>query len=344
MSLSVELLDLRHARSADRFILNHPQGSPFHETRWLELVRSTFRFETQSLVAWRGKEVSGVLPLALVTAPITGRRLVSVPFGVYGGILAADEESLHALDQNACELTRRLGARFIETRYLGVAPTGHHALHRYETYRRELPAKPEDVLLQIPRKARAEVRKGCERHGFELREGPVLFDDFYRLYLLNKRSLGSPVFRPGYFRRLMDLYGARALLHGLCQGDHVLAAVLSLQARGVLYPYYSGAEAGVDRLGANNAMYALLMEDAVRRGCHTFDFGRSRSGSGAADFKRHMGFEPSPLDYQFWFPRGGKPPEISPGNPRMALPQRVLSSLPPWLAQVVGPHVMRHVP
>jgi FemAB-related protein (PEP-CTERM system-associated) len=344
MSLRVELLDLRHARSADRFVLNHPQGTPFHESRWLDLVRTTFRFETQSLVAWRDKEVAGVLPLALVTAPITGRRLVSVPFGVYGGILASDEESLRALDETACELTRRLGARFIEARYLDRGPTAHHSLHRYETYRRELPARPEDVLATIPRKARAEVRKGCERHGFVLREGPDLFPEFYRLYLMNKRSLGSPVFRQSYFRRLLDLYGPRAMLHGLCQGDKVLGAVLSLQARGVFYPYYSGAEEGADRLGANNAMYALLMEDAVRRGCHLFDFGRSRTGSGAADFKRHMGFTPTPLDYQFWFPRGGKPPEISPGNPRMALPQRVLSSLPAWLAQLAGPHVMRHVP
>jgi FemAB-related protein (PEP-CTERM system-associated) len=344
MSLRVELLDLKHARSADRFALHHPLGTPFHESRWLELVRSTFRFETQTLVAWRGKELAGLLPLALVTAPITGRRLVSVPFGVYGGILAADAEALAALDSNACELTRRLNARFLETRYLGVAPTHHHALHRYETYRRELPDDPGAVLGTIPRKARAEVRKGCERHGFALREGRELFPHFYRLYLENKRSLGSPVFRPGYFQRLLDLYGPRATLHGLCAGDKVLAAVLSVQGGQVLHPYYSGAEEGADRLGANNAMYALLMEDAVRRGCTVFDFGRSRVGSGAATFKRHMGFDASPLDYQFFFPRGGRPPEISPSNPRMALPQRVLSAIPTWVAQLVGPHVMRHVP
>ncbi|HTE06410.1 MAG TPA: GNAT family N-acetyltransferase, partial [Planctomycetota bacterium] len=223
-------------------------------------------------------------------------------------------------------------------------PTHHQSLPRYETYRRELPADPAEVLAMIPRKARAEVRKGCERHGFRLREGADLFPDFYRLYVRNKRSLGSPVFRQGYFRRLMDLFGPRATLHGLCEGERVLAAVLSVQGRETLYPYYSGAEDGADRMGANNAMYALLMEDAVRRGCRVFDFGRSRVGSGAADFKRHMGFVAAPLDYQFFFPRGGKPPQISPSNPSMALPQRLLSSIPGWLAQVVGPHVMRHVP
>lgn len=344
MSARVELLELRHARPADRFVLAHPGGTPFHETRWLDLVRATFGFETRTLVAWRGDEVVGVLPLALVNAPITGRRLVSVPFGVYGGILAADEEALRELDHSSMLLARQINARYLELRYLGRGPTQHQSMSLHETYRCELPADPEAVLASIPRKARAEVRKATERHGVRLEEGARLFDDFYRLYLLNKRSLGSPVFTQGYFRRLLDLYGPRASLHGVLAADRVVAAVLSLRDQGTLYPYYSGAEAGADRLGANNAMYALLMQAAVRRGCSRFDFGRSRIGSGAAAFKRHMGFAATALDYQFFFPRGGHPPSIHPGNPRMALPQRVLSSLPPWLARVVGPAIMRHVP
>lgn len=344
MSAHVELLDRRQVRTIDRFVLQHPGGTPFHESRWLDLVRASFGFETRTLVAWRDGQVVGVLPLALVTAPITGRRLVSVPFGVYGGILAADDEALTALDHGAMVLARTADARFLELRYLGPGPTAHQSVALHETYRADLPPTPEGVLPAIPRKARAEVRKAIDRHGVRLVEGRELFEEFYRLYVLNKRSLGSPVFGPRYFRRLLELYGPRATLHAVVQESQVLAAVLSLQTRDVFYPYYSGAFPGADRLGANNAMYALLMEEAVRRGCRVFDFGRSRKGSGAAAFKRHMGFLPAPLDYQFYFPRGGHPPAIHPGNPAMALPQRLLASLPLWLARLVGPAIMRHVP
>ena len=345
MSLRIELFDARHARLADRFVLTHPQGTPFHESRWLDLVRATFRFETQTLVAWRGREVAGLLPLALVTAPLTGRRLVSVPFGVYGGILAHDEEVLHALDEAGQLLARRTSARFLELRTLGPGPTKHESFALYETYRRALPARPEDVLSLVPRKARAEVRKARERHGLHLEGGDALFDDFYRLYLHNKRSLGSPVFAPPYFRRLLDLFGPRATLHGLRAPDGtVLAAVLSVRAGDTLYPYYSGAAPHVDHLGGNNALYAALMEEAVRMGLTTFDFGRSRANSGPAAFKRHMGFEPTPLDYQFYFPHGGHPPRINPDNPRMALPRRILATIPGWLARMIGPTIMRNVP
>ncbi|MCB9899185.1 MAG: FemAB family PEP-CTERM system-associated protein [Planctomycetes bacterium] len=341
---SVELIDVRHARAIDRYVQEHPLGSPFHETRWLDLVRTVFDFATQTLVAWEGREIRGVLPLGLVAAPITGRRLVSVPYGVYGGILADGPEAIGALDEAAGILARRLAVRYVETRYLGAGPTQHHHVSLYETYRADLPQSRDDVYGTIPRKARAEARKARDRHQMTLVEGAALFRDFYRLYCLNKRSLGSPVFRPGYFRQLLDLYGPRALLHGVEHEGRIVAAVLSLASADTIFPYYSGSEPESGRLGASNFLYAALMEHAVDRGFRIFDFGRSRAGSGPAAFKQHMGFSPQALDYQFLFPFGGKPPEINPSNPAMKLPQKVLSSLPMWAARLVGHSVMRHVP
>ena len=340
----IEVLDVRQARIADRYVLNHPQGTPFHETRWSELVRSTFGFETYTLVARQDREIRGLRPLSLVAAPITGRRLISVPFGVYGGILSSDDEVTESLDQTAQKMAREMGVNFLETRYLGQAPTDHEVLTRYETYRKELPSLAKDVMGTIPRKARAEVRKGAKRSNLQLVEGRKYFGEFFRLYLENKQSLGSPVFSASYFRRLLDLYGNRALIHGVVGDGKMMAAVLSLVSRGVIYPYYSGAARESVRLGANNYMYASLMEDAVERGFTLFDFGRSRVGSGAAAFKKNMGFEATPLEYQFFFPKGGRLPTLSPGNPRLDLPRRMLSSMPTWMARALGPSIMRHVP
>ena len=344
MNIRVESFDVCLARAVDRYVLNHPEGTPFHETRWLDLVRATFDFQTRTLVAWSGRDVRGVLPLALVAAPITGRRLVSVPYGVYGGILASDAEAAGALNEASQFLARKANVRYVECRYLRRGPTNHQSVKLYETYRKRLPETSDEVLPSIPRKARAEVRKARDRFGLEFVEGRELLDGFYALYCANKRSLGSPVFRKSYFTRLCDLYGHRALLHGIRRDGELLGTVLSLAGGDVLYPYYSGAVPEAGRMGVNNAMYASLMEYAVEQGFRIFDFGRSRAGSGPAQFKRHMGFEATPLDYQFFFPYGGRPPSINPSNPRMAIPQRILSSLPMWVARVVGPSVMRHVP
>ncbi|GJM20165.1 MAG: peptidoglycan bridge formation protein FemAB [Planctomycetota bacterium] len=342
--VDVELLDVRYARAVDRYVATHPDGTPFHETRWLDLVRATFGFATKTLVAADRECIRGVLPLGLVAAPITGRRLVSVPYGVYGGVLASDTEAAEALDRAAVELSHELHVRYLEMRYLGAGVTKHASATIHETYRKDLPETPEEVLATIPRKARAEVRKGRNKHGLVFTSHPGLLDGFYELYCINKRQLGSPVFRKSFFRRALDLYGPRGFLHGVEKDGKLLAAVLSLRGGDTLYPYYSGALPEAGRLGASNLMYAALMEEAVRLGMKRFDFGRSRIGSGPASFKQHMGFDPTPLDYQFHFPYGGKPPTLSPGNPAMKLPQLVLSNLPAWMGPLVGPSLMRHVP
>ena len=49
-----------------------------------------------------------------------------------------------------------------------------------------------------------------------------------------------------------------------------------------------------------------------------FDFGRSKAGTGAFDFKRHWGFTPEPLTYGFWLPDGGNPPRSTPSTPNTA--------------------------
>lgn len=342
--LDVELLDVRYTRAVDRFVQSHPEGTPFHETRWLDLVRATFGFETKTLVAADRHAIRGVLPLGLVAAPLTGRRLVSVPYGVYGGVLASDPEAAEALDAYAVKLARSLHVRYLELRYLGKGPTSHASATVHETYRKELPDDADDVLATIPRKARAEVRKARNKLGLTLTSHPDLLDGFYSLYCINKRSLGSPVFRKSYFRRMLDLYGPRGFLHGVEHEGRLVAAVLSIADGDTLYPYYSGALNEAGRMGASNFMYAALMEESVRLGLKTFDFGRSRIGSGPAHFKHNMGFEPTELDYQYHFPFGGKPPQLSPGNPAMKLPQKILSSMPRWLAPLVGPSLMRHVP
>jgi len=161
---------------------------------------------------------------------------------------------------------------------------------------------------------------------------------------MNKRSLGSPLFQRSYFQTLLDLFGDDALLHLVIHEEKTVGAVLSLLRNGAIYPYYSGALPDAGRLGVNNAMYGFLMEDAVVRGCSLFDFGRSRANSGPASFKRNMGFEATALTYQFYLPRGGEPPSLNPSNPKTALPRKILSSLPMWMAQAVGPTLMRHVP
>ena len=78
---------------------------------------------------------------------------------------------------------------------------------------------------------------------------------------------------------------------GVLGRPRVAGGVLSFYFRETVMPYYGGAYAEFYRAGVNNFMYWELMRHAARRGFTRFDFGRSKAGTGAYEFKRGWGME-----------------------------------------------------
>ena len=92
---------------------------------------------------------------------------------------------------------------------------------------------------------------------------------------------------------------------------------------------------------ANDYMYWALMCHAAARGVKVFDFGRSKVGTGSFSFKKHWGFEPEQLGYQYHLVRSLEVPDLSPMNPKYRAMIAVWKRLPLWLTQAVGPIIAR---
>jgi hypothetical protein len=91
-------------------------------------------------------------------------------------------------------------------------------------------------------------------------------------------------------------------------------------------------------------MYWQLLCHAARGGYRVFDFGRSREGTGSYDFKRHWGFEPVPLPYQYILMNGQPMPDVSPSNPKFRIATDAWKRLPLPVANVLGPRLARFLP
>ena len=72
-----------------------------------------------------------------------------------------------------------------------------------------------------------------------------------------------------------------------------------------------------------------------------FDFGRSKRGTGAYDFKCYWGFEPRPLVYQFKLAEGQKIPDLNPLNPKFRIFVELWKRLPLAVATRLGPPIVR---
>jgi hypothetical protein len=83
------------------------------------------------------------------------------------------------------------------------------------------------------------------------------------------------------------------------------------------------------------------MRGTCERGGGVFDFGRSKTGTGAYDYKGSWGFEPEPLHYEYLLLRGRTVPQVNPLNPKYRLLVSLWKRLPLALANLIGPPIAR---
>lgn len=334
------------ARNIDGFVRDHPAGTPFHLSAWRGAVGEIFSgYADHTLVALEGDKVVGLLPLMEVRTPWS-RMLVSSPHAVYGGVLAAAEPVANALLEHARELAGRVRADGVELRNREASPFDLPAKTGFVTFVRDLPPEPERCLDLLPRKARAAARKARDkfRVGGEVR-GVDAIPILHRLFVLNKRELGSPAYSRKFFEAVMRHFGDAADLLVMEVEGRPVAAVLSFYFGGTVFPYYSGTDPAYRDAQVSNLMYVRLMEHAVAdRGATRFDFGRSREGTGAYRFKEHQGFTPRPLHYQVMPVAKAAPPDVRPGNPLLDLPTKVWRRLPFPVSAWLGGWLIRYFP
>ena len=339
-----DLADRQEFARLERFVMEHPAGTPFHRPTWLTAVASGTGNHARALVEERGGEVIAYLPLLETHSPLFGRVLVSSGFGVEGGILAtADAGTL--LIEAAEELALRRVCSTIELRG-GVPPADRHGWTvRHDThcgFVAPLASDDDAQLLAIPRKQRAEVRKGL---GNELEvsvgAGPEDRAAHYAIYAESVRNLGTPVFPRSLFDAVLDAFAGDADILTVRHNGAAVASVLSLYHQGSVMPYWGGGTRDARRLRANDVMYYALMLHARGRGCDRFDFGRSKAGSGAHDFKKNWGFEPQPLGYASWTAPGCAARDADPTSAKHAAQIALWRKLPLAISNRLGPLIAR---
>jgi hypothetical protein len=75
-----------------------------------------------------------------------------------------------------------------------------------------------------------------------------------------------------------------------------------------------------------------------------FDFGRSTPNEGTFKFKEQWGATPIPLHWEYCLLRKGPVPDQSPKNPKFSMAIAAWKRCPLWLANAVGPRIVRSIP
>ena len=327
----------------DAFVHDHPRASFFHRSAWRHVASEVFGHGAHYLSELRNGKLTAILPLVEIRSRLFGHALISNAFCVGGGPLAKDPGSFEAILDRAEALGRKLGVDYIELRDLPSATRGWTARDDlYAGFESPIAAAEEDNLKQIPRKQRAVVRKALARDLTTSLETSV--QSFYELYARTMRDHGTPALPRRFFEHLRAAFGSDCEILTVSSNGRPVSSVLSYYFRGRVMPYYTGSHPEARGCGANDLMYWAVMRRAVERGCDVFDFGRSKVGTGAYDFKRNWGFEPRPITHQYRLLKSEVLPNLNPTNRRYAaligawrhLPLGVANSISPLLSRSLG--------
>ena len=327
----------------DAGVASRHDASIYHRWAWRRIFEQATGHRTCYLIARRGRQAVGGLPLVEFRSRLFGRFAVSLPYVNYGGIAAADAEVADALVAAGVEWSRTRDLSHLELRHVGRrAPAWPERRHKV-SMQLALASSTEAQWAVLNRKVRNLVRK-AERSGFTTVEGGLdLVPEFHAVFAHNMRDLGTPIHGRRFFEAVVGTLGAAARVFVVRLDAQPVAASITLAGRdSIEVPWASSLRAFNDR-APNMLLYWRMLAAAVAAKQRTFDFGRSTPGEGTFHFKRQWGAVPVPLVWEYPGLQG-TPPDQGPKNPTFRMAISMWRRLPVGVATRLGPRVITHIP
>ncbi len=342
MPLNIKITDSSDKQNWDNYTLSHPSGTIFHLTAWKNTIEKTFNHKSTYLIAESQNKIYGIFPIFEIKSLVFGHSFISIPFAEIGGPLTDSPEIEQALIKKASKITKSQNAQYLEIRNRNKIP-GLETKSLYYNFRKQITSDHDENLKAIPRKSRAMVRNAMKK-GLVSETGHHLLPEFYKILALNYHRLGTPIFPKKFFKNFLSEYKENAnILLVKTRENQLAAAVLFFTFKNQMIPYYAGSNFTFRHLGPNDFMYWELMKLAVEKNCTIFDYGRSKQGTGSFSFKKHWGFIPQPLAYQYYLANASELPNLSPANPKYKKKIQMWQKMPHTLTKLLGPLIARNL-
>ncbi len=121
MSITIHRFSDRWRSGWEAFVEANPGATLAHADPWQSVTSWALGHHDRSLIAERGGEVCGILPMMLLKHWLFGTFHISLPWLDYGGLLAGSPETAQALLDAATIQARQDRAEFIELRSVDPA-------------------------------------------------------------------------------------------------------------------------------------------------------------------------------------------------------------------------------
>jgi FemAB-related protein (PEP-CTERM system-associated) len=328
----------------DDFVHSRDDATGYHLWSWQTIFRGALGHRCHYLIAARGEEVVGVLPLVEIRSLLFGRALSSLPYVNYGGVLAADAESARLLFETAAGLARDRGLSYVLLRHRqGQFPQQPSRTHKV-TMLLPLESSRDAMWDALDRKVRNQIRKAEKSNLLFSSGGIELVDEFYAVFARNMRDLGTPVYGRRLFEAILTQFPDQAKLHLVRLDGQVVAGALSYGYRDWIEVPSASSLREHRALCPNHLLYWSIISQAITDGRRVFDFGRSTPGDGTYHFKEQWRARAEELRWEYWLKDGVELPSDDRHSAKFSAVIGAWKRLPVPLATLVGPAIARFVP
>lgn len=347
------MLQVDQAKTDLKAFINERATDQFYlDPAWLDMITSLYGYQFIPLTALNSDgHLSGFLPLCYMRSPLTGKRLVSLPFSDYCPMLADDAKSANHLLDQAIELAKRKQVRYLELR-TGQNETlaGRTDLASANLYARwlvQLEANTDAAWGRTRQQARRKVKK-ARSEGVQIRIAESREDmrEYYRLHLLTRtKKHGMPSQPLKFFFNLWDTFGRDNKIHlemAEYKGEIIAAHITAFYGKHARYMYGASDERFQD-LGAGH----LITWESIAWGCQNgytqLDLGRTAyDNPGLVQFKRSWGASEEASPY-YYYPTIQGLATTQESSKKYQLMTSCWRNLPLQISAPLGGYLYRHL-
>jgi hypothetical protein len=326
------------------FVSQHPAATVFHTSGWLSALQRTYGYQpvVYTTCSPTDKLTNGIA-LCQVESPLTGKRMVSLPFSDHCDPLVESVEECRALIGALQESARVWN--YVELRPTRAQLADDPRLERsasFSLHTRDLRGSVDELLERSHESTVQRKIRRAEREGLAYAEGrsKALLREFYRLLVLTRRRHAVPPQPIEWFENLITGFGDSLKIRIAFKDRRAVGSIMTLHHRTTMVYKYGCSDAGFHRLGTMPFLFWRAVLDAKALGLEAFDLGRSDlSNTGLIAFKQRMDAVATPLTY-FRCPVG-RPPSTK-GRIVLRAINRLAARLPDPLFVTAGRLFYRH--
>src|SRR3989338_4540027 len=344
---NINILEEKDRDRYRQFLKNCKEAHYGHSLEIRDLIVSNFKFKPLYLIAKLKEEIVGALPLFEAQSIIEGKRLVSIPYFPFGGVIGESNECKKELLEKAKELSKQVKYLEIRQNYeledslmeglVRQAPITDFFLNFKKT--------KEETFNSLDKRVRYDIRR-AEKNNLQVKLGneKKLLNDFYTVYLHTKKKRGVPAWPYDLFKEALVKCDT---LVGIVYFEEkpIAGGFFFLEKKHKNIEYgFGGVNYKYNPLCPYYALLWKVIEYGIDQNYLKLEFGGTTKEINDGDlyaFKERWCDEKKDIPYYFYAQKEENIPQLKSSFKLYKIYGKIWSLLPKFIIKIISPIVMR---